>query len=126
MPQYFVAFPDPMMRMAAQPMVNANPERFRPFNAETHETIMIADLSEEERQAAIQNGAEVFEDIQFEPVPLPGNPLEYRNQNWAYWETASQAPVDLALLQPAAASPWQTKSLTDVLTHIRAPQAWQK
>ncbi len=121
----FVRFPQQDMRVAAQPMLNADPERFRPFNAETHERVLVADLSDEQRRAAERNGAEVFEDIQFQPTPLPNNPLEFRNPNWAYWEAAT-APVSLALMAPAAAAPWQTKSLTDVLDHIRAPQAWKK
>ena len=126
MSQYFVRFPTESMRPAAQPKLNADTERFRPFSAETHETILIADLSDEQRKAAESNGAKVYEDIQFEPTPIPANPFEFRGANWAYWENARSSPAALALLAPAAAAPWQTKTLTDVLAHIKAPAAWKK
>src|SRR5262249_4132751 len=102
------------------------PERFRPFYTETHESVLIADLSDEQRQAAEKNGAKVYEDVQFYPTPLPGNPFEFRGPNWAYWETARSSPSALAMLAPAAAAPWQTKTLTDVLGHINAPKAWKR
>lgn len=126
MPQYFVRFPHSGLRDAAQPMLNADPERFRPYSTETHETILIADLSDEQRQAAERNGAKVYEDIQFYPTAAPANPFEFRGPNWAYWESACTAPSALALLAPAEAAPWQTKTLTDVLDHIAAPKAWKK
>jgi subtilisin family serine protease len=126
MPQYFVKFPDPHMRLAAQPMLNADPERFRPFSSENHETVLIADLSDEHRRAAERNGAKIYEDIQFHPTPIPTNPFEFRGTKWAYWETATAHPAALALLQPGAAAPWQTKTLIDVLDHIGAPKAWKK
>jgi hypothetical protein len=127
MPTYFVRFPDGTFRPLAQPMLAADPERFRSHSAETNETVLIADLSDEQRQAAERNGAKVYEDIQFYPTPLPGNPLDpFLTPNYAYWETASAAPAALALMTPAAAAPWQTKTLTDVLDHIGAPRAWRK
>src|SRR5262249_39756198 len=126
MPQYFVRFPDPTLRAAAQPMLNSDPERFRPFYTESHENVLIADLSDEQRQAAAKNGATAHEDVQVYPLPLPRHPCEFRGRNWAYWETARSSPSALAMLAPAAAAPWQTKTLTDVLAHINAPKAWKR
>jgi serine protease AprX len=126
MAQVFVRFPSESMRPAAQPMLDADPERFRPFSSETHNQVLIADLSDEQRHAAEQNGAKVYEDVQFYPTPMAGNPFEFRNEKWAYWETARSSPAALALLAPTAAAPWETKTLIDVLDHINAPKARQK
>jgi subtilisin family serine protease len=108
------------------PMLAADPERFRPFESESHEQILIADLSDDQRNAAEQNGAKVYEDIQFYPTPLIPNPLQLQGQSWRYWETAAAQPSVLAALAPGDAAPWQTKTLTDVLEHIKAPTAWKK
>src|SRR5207237_362622 len=70
MPQYFVRFPSETMRPAAMPMLAADPERFRPFESETHDQILIADLSDDQRHAAEQNGAQVYEDVQFYPTTV--------------------------------------------------------
>ncbi len=126
MPQYFVRFPSNTMRAAAMPMLAADPERFRPSESESHDQILIADLSDDQRHAAERNGAKIYEDLQFYPTPLTPNPFQLHDQNWRYWETAASHPSVLAALTPANAAPWQTKTLTDVLGHINAPKAWKK
>src|SRR5262245_27667757 len=126
MPQYFVRFPHETMRPAAMPMLAADPERYRPFESDTHDQVLIADLSDDQRQAAEQNGATVYEDVQFYPTPVLANPFGFLGPNWAYWEKAVARPSELAMMAPAAAAPWQTKTLTDVLAHINAPKAWAK
>src|SRR5262249_5331281 len=68
----------------------------------------------------------VYEDVQFYPTPVLGNPFGFLGPNWAYWEKAVARPSELAMMAPAAAAPWQTKTLTDVLAHINAPKAWAK
>ncbi|MDY3563515.1 S8 family serine peptidase [Gemmata sp. JC673] len=125
MPQYFVRFPSETMRPMAMPMLAADPERYRPFEALTQDQILIADLSDEQRKAAESNGATVYEDVQFHPVGPP-NPLLPAGLNYAYWERAVARPSDLALMAPAAAAPWQTRTLTDVLKHTGVPAAWAK
>ncbi len=75
MVQCFVRFPSETMRPAAMPVLAADPERFRPFESTSHDQILIADLSDDQRYAAGQNGAKVYEDVQFYPVPVPGNPF---------------------------------------------------
>src|SRR5207253_719457 len=126
MPQYFVRFPSETMRPAAMPMLSADPERFRPFAPETHDQVLIADLSDDQRHAAEQNGAQVYEDVQFYPTAAPAvapeNPFHVHGRNWMYWEAAASQPSALAALAPAAAAPWQTRTLTDVLDHINAPK----
>jgi serine protease AprX len=126
MPQYFVRFPRETMRPAAMPMLAADPERFRPFESATHDQILIADLSDDQRHAAEQNGAKVYEDIQFYPTAQTPNPFQLRKANWMFWEGSAAHPSALAVLSPASAAPWQTKTLTDVLDHIKAPAAWKK
>lgn len=130
MTQYFVKFPSSTLRKEARPMLDADPERFRPFYTETHETVMIADLSDEQRTAAEQNGAKVYQDVQF--YVTAQDPLEFRGESWAYWEKSRGAVptfADALMAPPAAAAAapiWQTKTLRDVLNHIHAPQAWAK
>jgi subtilisin family serine protease len=125
MPQYFVRFPSETMRPRAMTMLAADPERYRGFESASNEQILIADLSDDQRQAAESNGAKVYEDVQFYPTGLVPNPLQLPGRNWQYWERAVARPSDLALLVPAGAM-WQTKTMTDVMAHINAPKAWAK
>ena len=125
MPQYFIRFPSETMRPMAMPMLAADPERFRAFEAASHDQILIADLSDDQRQAAEKNGAKVYEDVQFYPVAPDANPFQLPGQDLEYWERATAHPSDLALLAPAAAT-WQTKTMKDVIEHINAPKAWAK
>jgi len=111
------------MRPMAMPMLAADPERFRGFEASTHSRVLIADLSDDQRQAAEKNGAKVYEDVQFYPAVGASNPLEFAEH--AYWERAVINPSILAGLSPAAAS-WRTKTLADVMEHINAPKAWAR
>ncbi len=124
MPQLFVRFPSEAMRPEAMPMLAADPERYRPFEAATHDQILIADLSDDQRQAAERNGATVYEDVQFRPVGHP-NPFLAPGDDWAYWERAAARPADLAVMAPAAAT-WQAKTMADVMAHVNAPAAWKK
>jgi hypothetical protein len=125
MARYFVKFPEPALRMAARPMLDADPERFEPFfpmGAGDAEHVLIADLSDQERKAAEDSGATVYEDVQFYPTG-PANPFEFRKGDFAYWDPspAQAAAVAARLTGPAAApapAPWQTKTLDDVLQHI--------
>ena len=127
MPQYFVRFPNESMRPMAMPMMSADPERFRAFESTSENHVLIADLSDDQRQAAETNGATVYEDVQFYPVgpAFAGNPFQVAGADYAYWERASAHPSDLAALAPAAAT-WQTKTMADVMKHINAPKAWAK
>ena len=125
MPQYFVRFPSESMRPMAMPMLSADPERYRSFESASHDQILIADLSDDQRYAAEQNGAKIYEDVQFYPMPIPTNPFQLPGQNNNYWERAIAQPSDLALLSPVAAV-WQTKTMNDVMSHINAPKAWAK
>lgn len=136
MARYFVKFDDPAMRRKARPMLDADPERFEPYfpqSAPHAPQILIADLSDEERKAAEANGATIYEDIQFYTTfPIRG-PFEFRNPGWAYWELRSavqeDVPVAARTTGPMAAGrvapAWQSKTLRDVLDHIRAPTAWR-
>jgi subtilisin family serine protease len=124
-PQYFIRFPSVTMRPMAMPMLSADPERFRPFESVSHDEILIADLSDDQRKAAEQNGATVYEDVQFYPTAFSGNPFQPPGQNWAYWERAVARPSDLAMMAPAVAT-WQTKTMADVMKHVNAPKAWAK
>jgi subtilisin family serine protease len=126
MTQYFIRFPTKSMRPEALPMLDADPERFRPFAVQTHDQVLIADLSDDQRHAAEQNGAEVYEDIQFYPTAHQASPFHLHGHDWKYWETAAAQPSVLAAISPASAAPWQTKTLADVLQHINAPKAWKK
>jgi subtilisin family serine protease len=106
-------------------MLAADPERFRPFESVAHDQILIADLSDDQRYAAEQNGAQIYDDVQFYPVAQMTNPFKLPGQDWEYWERAIARPSDLALLAPAAAT-WQSKTMKDVMSHIHAPDAWAK
>jgi subtilisin family serine protease len=123
MPQYFIRFPSETMRPLAMPMLAADPERYRPFESASQNQILIADLSDDQRHAVEQNGAKVYEDVQFYPTIT--NPFQLPGGDWAYWERAVASPSALALLAPAAAT-WQTKTMVDVMNHINAPKAWGK
>jgi subtilisin family serine protease len=107
----------------AMPMLAADPERYRSFESASHDQILIADLSDDQRYAAEQNGAKVYEDVQFYPASVAQNPFQLPGQDWAYWERATTRPSDLALMAPTAAT-WQTKTMKDVMAHINAPKAW--
>ena len=122
MPQYFVRFPSETMRPLAMPMLSADPERYRAFESATQDQILIADLSDDQRHAAEQNGAKVYEDVQFYPTV---NPFQLAGVDLAYWERSVAQPSGLALLSPAAAT-WQSKTMVDVMAHINAPKAWAK
>jgi serine protease AprX len=125
MTQYFVRFPSETMRPMAMPMLAADPERYRAFESATNDQVLIADLSDDQRHAAEQNGAKIYEDVQFYPAVAITNPFRPSGQDWAYWERAIANPSELALLAPAAAT-WQSKTMTDVMNHINAPKAWAK
>ena len=116
MPKYFVRFPDAATRLDSARMLNANPERYRPFfptsRRPTSPVTAITDLSDEERRIAEANGCKVFVDIQFHPV---SNALEFRLGSGQYWRSDANAPAN---------AEWLGKSLTDVLSHIKAPEAW--
>jgi subtilisin family serine protease len=109
----------------AMPMLAADPERYRPFESVSQAQILIADLSDDQRYAAEQNGAKVYEDVQFYPTAAAQNPFQLPGQDLAYWERAAARPSDLALMAPTAAT-WQTKTMTDVMAHVNAPKAWAK
>lgn len=125
MPQYFVRFPSETMRPMAMPMLAADPERYRPFEAMNQEQILIADLSDDQRYAAEQNGAKVYDDVQFYPAAAIQNPFQLAGQGWAFWERSVASPAALAVMAPATAT-WQTKTMADVMAHINAPKAWAK
>jgi serine protease AprX len=125
MPQYFVRFPSETIRPMAMTTLSADPERFRPFEAASQSQILIADLSDDQRYAAEQNGAKIYDDVQFHPVAPIDNPFQLPGQDLEYWERATAHPSDLALLAPAAAT-WQTKTMKHVMEHINAPKAWAK
>ena len=103
MPQYFIRFPSETMRPMAMPMLAADPERYRPFESVSQNQILIADLSDDQRYAAEQNGAKVYEDVQFYPTAAQ-NPFQLPGQDLAYWERASAGPSELALMAPASRS----------------------
>jgi subtilisin family serine protease len=113
------------MRPAAMPMLNADPERFRSFESASNDQILIADLSDDQRYAAEQNGAKVYEDVQFYPVAPIDNPLSLPGVDPQYWRRAMARPAALAQMAPAL-SVWQTKTMADVMAHINAPKAWAK
>lgn len=125
MPQYFVRFPSETMRPMAMPMLAADPERYRPFESASQDQILIADLSDDQRYAAEQNGAKVYEDVQFYPTAALGNPFLPAGEDRAYWERAIASPAALAVMAPASAT-WQTKTMADVMAHVNAPKAWAK
>lgn len=125
MPQYFIRFPSEAMRPMAMPMLEADPERYRPFESRSHNQVLIADLSDDQRYAAEQNGARVYEDVQFYPAVALENPFMPPGRDWAYWERATAGPADLAAMAPVTAT-WQTKTMADVMAHINAPKAWAK
>eukprot|EP01036_Dinobryon_divergens_P044410 gene44409-59261_t len=110
--------------LMARPMLSADPGRFRPFEAASDGQILIADLTDRERLDAERNGLEVFSDVQFHPVQ-ERNFFRPPGQNWDYWDRATAPPSELALMAPMAAT-WQTKTMTDVMKHIRAPEAWAR
>jgi len=125
MPQYFIRFPSETMRPMAMPMLSADPERYRAFESASQDQILIADLSDDQRYAVEQNGAKVYEDVQFYPTGMVGNPFQLPGQDRDYWERAVTQPSDLALMTPMAAT-WQTKTIKDVMNHVNAPKAWAK
>ena len=99
MPQYFVRFPSETMRPLAMPMLSADPERYRPFESASQDQILIADLSDDQRHAAEQNGAKVYEDVQF--YPTRGTRSSSPGQDLAYWERAVASPSALAADGPS-------------------------
>ena len=125
MPQYFIRFPSENMRPMAMPMLSADPERYRSFESASQEQILIADLSDDQRYAAEQNGAKIYEDVQFYPVAKFQNPFQLPGQSYEYWKRAVVCPSDLALMAPTTAT-WQTKTMKDVMEHVNAPKAWGK
>jgi hypothetical protein len=104
MPQYFIRFPTKTMRPMAMPMLAADPERYRPFESTSQDQILITDLSDDQRYAVEQNGAKVYDDVQFYPVAMAQNPFRLPGQDWEYWERAVARPSDLALMAPAKLS----------------------
>ena len=86
------------------------------------ESLIIADLSDQERAAAERNAATVYPDLQFDPFPVV-NPLEFRQPGHAYWEAAGGGPEPpsarlLGGEDAAPEEPWETGTLHDVLERI--------
>jgi serine protease AprX len=122
MAKYFVRFPSAQLRTEARPMLQLEAARMQPFfpgYREDAKKVLIADLSDEERKTAEQNGAEIYEDVQFYPV---GNPLEFPPASARYWEKNAAGAAAPMLAPP----PWMTKTQNDVMSQIRAPQAWTR
>jgi subtilisin family serine protease len=118
MARTFVVFPTEADRMDSATALFTDAEATIPYLAANDPRILIADLPEEEIEAAKATGCEVFDDFRLQLFP---NLLEYRSRSWRFWEPASS----ISALRTVAAPPvWQTKTLTNVLDHIKAPQAW--
>ncbi len=125
MPRYFVRFPERRDRADASRMLDLDAEKYEPFypmRTVEAERVLIADLSDEERQTAERNGCEVFEDVQFYPIQ---NKLAFPPVESAYCSPGLGMGVPLSTEAPAMA-PWLTKTVNDVMEHIHAPNAWLK
>lgn len=117
-PRYFVRFPSAKLRKDAVPMLGLEAvpgEQHKPMFSEEARRILITPLSEHARNLAESEGCEIFPDIQFAPFDDPAAlvPPPVR-----YWDPSSQPAI--------AAAPWASKSLRDVVEHIRAPAAWAR
>lgn len=76
----------------------------------TEDRTLIADLPEEEIGRIRELGEfEVFDDIRFEPMPVPPDPR--------WWERSEAA---------MSGAPWTTLTQADVMRAIRAPEAWSR
>ena len=115
--EYFVVFDDEDARGEANIVLSMDSEHYQPFlpiAAKEASKTIIAELTDEECQAAEKQGAKIYKDIQFEHCEAF---TPTHRGNWRYWEVNATASMGVA-------APWQSKSLTDVLDHIKAPQAW--
>jgi subtilisin family serine protease len=92
------------------------------FDEPTENHTHVAEMALEIAKRQVETGRD--DDIQFYPH-VTANPLEPLAE-WRYWERACVSPAMLAAMAPTSALPWQTKTLDDVLDHIKAPQAWKK
>lgn len=78
------------------------------YGADVDQHVVVADMSVEEIATARANPAlEVYDDIQFKPFDW-----------WEREEEKARAPA------PAVPDPWRTKTMADVMKHIKADDAW--
>src|SRR5688572_7438921 len=79
--------------------------------AEDDHQVVIADLPEESiRELREAPQFEVYSDIEFQPAQVPPSPR--------WWDRQIGRPM------PALPPIWQSKTLADVMDHIKAPIAW--
>ena len=69
-------------------MLNADLERFCPFESSTNAQVLLSDLSEDQRYAAEKNGVKVYEDVQFYLVCPLENPFSEQGVEMENWNSA--------------------------------------
>ncbi|MFN3232275.1 MAG: S8 family peptidase [Alphaproteobacteria bacterium] len=114
MTKYFVRFGEIETASEALSFFNERPKSTQPQRSKTDPTLAIAELDDHDVVVMRERGAQVYEDIQFSVVPPTQDRSETGTRAAEFW----RMPTDRsALMAP-------TKSLDDVLDHVRAPEAW--
>lgn len=116
MARVFVRMPSGATRGEAMATMSADVTSARPAFSLTDERVFIADLSEEEIEAAQEHEARVYADVRFEHF-AQRSPLEWRNATHRYWERGAAREM--------AAPAVPVVGLNEVMEHIKAPAAWK-
>ena len=114
MARYFVRFPAIEATSEAMTLFNERPKAAQPQRSRSDPTLAIAELDEHDVVVMQDRGAKIYEDVQFAVVPPSFDRSDRGARAAEFW----RMPADrTALMTP-------TKSLDDVLVHIKAPDAW--
>jgi subtilisin family serine protease len=93
-------------------MLDAQAKGEKSLSADADDHVLIADVGVDDIQRLKESpDFEVYQDVQFNPFPVTSGPAEWWNR------PPSPFPA-------AGPPPWATKTMTDVMNHIRAREAW--
>jgi serine protease AprX len=114
MARYFIRTPSVENANVIQSFFSEHPELAQPKRSKSNPTIMLSELDEHDRVVVKEQGGEIYEDVQFSVFPPKQDGSGKRPLSAEYWR-APQPEADIFLGGP---------SLSDVLNHIKAPNAW--
>jgi subtilisin family serine protease len=117
MARYFIRTPRESLLNRYVAYLSESAEQHHAAVSFSDRSVLIADLSEEEAQAALEAGATLYEDIQFDAAAERNLFLDLEARVQFQDSTTPQATSGSAPVPPA-------KSLATVLDHIKAPAAW--